>query len=205
MKQGDEWERWAKDFQSAPAPPADVEAIVEASRRRMWGWAGKATVDVVAHTFGFVVFGLLCVRIPAVWPFASLVMPAFLFSLAYSFHARRGTWAAPGRSSAAYVELEWRRKRGELRIHRSGRVLLAVLAVGFSVWLPFFLATGNGRPELGLPFLIARLAFAVATFAGTWAYLNHKIRRATAELDRLARVRASLSNDEADDVRGQAI
>ena len=59
-------------------------------------------------------------------------------------------------------------------------LLLGVLAVGFAIWLPFFLATGNGRPDLGMAFLAARLVFAVATFAGTWLYLNHRIRRATA-------------------------
>lgn len=191
----DDWGTWAKDFRSAPTPPADIDAIVKASRRGIWGWAGKATVDVVAHTFGFVVFALLAVKVPAVWPLASLVMPAFLFSLGYGFHVRKGTWAAPGRSTAAYVELEWRRKRGELRLQRFGRVLLAILAIGFGVWLPFFLATGNGRPELGLPFLIARLVFSVLTFVGTWLYLGHKVRKATAELDRLARVRASLTED----------
>lgn len=196
MSSGDEWDVWARDFRSAPTPPTDVERIVARARRSSLSWSAKTAVDVLAHVFGFVVFGLLSVREPTVWPFASLVMPAFLLSLGYGLHVRRGTWSAPGNSAAAYVEVEWRRKRGTLRIHRAGRVLLAVLAVGFSIWVPFFLSGGKGRPDLGMGFLVARLAFAVVTFAGTWLYLNHRIRKAAAEVDRLGRVRASLMEED---------
>ncbi|NUO51853.1 MAG: hypothetical protein HOV80_23635 [Polyangiaceae bacterium] len=195
MKPEDEWESWASDYRSAKAPPPDVAAIVDAARRGTWGWAGKMTIDVAAHTFGFVVFALLCVKVPAVWPFAAIVMPGFALSLANSLHARKGTYAAAAESTASYVELEWRRKRGELRIHRFGRVLLGVFVVGFSIWLPFFLAGGNGRPDLGMPFLIARLIFAVATFIGTFFYLNYKVRKTAEELERIERVRSSLRDD----------
>ncbi|MFO0611622.1 MAG: hypothetical protein U0414_03470 [Polyangiaceae bacterium] len=195
MSTDDEWGEWAKDFRSAPTPPTDVEQIVVRARKSALSWSAKAAVDVVAHVFGFVAFGLLSVKVPAVWPFASLVMPAFLLSLGYGLHVRRGTWSAPSKSAAAYVEVEWRRKRGALRIHRAGRVLLGVLAVGFSIWVPFFLAGGNGRPDLGMAFLVARLAFAVATFVGTWVYLSHKIRACAVELERLRRVRESLGEE----------
>lgn len=196
MNTRDEWGEWAKDFRSTPTPPADVEAIVATARRRALRWTAKAIVDVAAHVFGFVAFGLLSVKVPAVWPLASLVMPTFLLSLGYGLHARRGTWSAPGKSSAAYVDLEWRRTRGTLRIHQAGRVLLGVLAVGFAVWVPFFLAGGNGRPDLGMPFLVLRLALAVVTFVATWLFLSHKVRTTSAELERLGRVRASLAEDE---------
>jgi hypothetical protein len=70
-----------------------------------------------------------------------------------------------------------------------------VFSLGFMAWLPFFLAGGNGRPDLGMPFLIARLVFACVTLGGTWLYLTYKIGRAEPELSRIEHVRDSLAGE----------
>lgn len=192
MKPDDEWNEWASDFRHAPGPAPDPSEIIESARKGFWKLVGKISVEVVAHVFAIVVFGLLSVKVPKIWPYASLVMPAFAVSLAFTIHARAGTWKASAETVRAFVELEWRRKRAELAILRFSEYLLGVLVLGFAIWLPYFLASGQGRPDLGMPFLVARLVFAVATFVGTWLYVRHKIRVAKGKLLRVEQIRDSV-------------
>jgi hypothetical protein len=188
----DEWGEWAADFRHAAGPSPEASAVVEAARRGHLKQGAKLAVEVVAHVFVVVVFSLLCVREPRVWPFASLVLPAFFVSLGYTLHARSGTWSAAAETVRGFVDLEWRRKRAEVRLLRFGRRLLAVLAVGFAIWLPYFLAAGGGRADLGLPFLVARLCFAVVTFTGAFLYIGHKERAAKRAFDRIDSIKQSL-------------
>ena len=193
----DEWGSWAADFRHAAGPSPEAAAVVEAARRGHVKLAFKLGVEIAAHVFVVVVFSLLCVREPKVWPFASLVLPAFFVSLGFTLHARSGTWSAVTDTVRAFVELEWRRKRAEVRLLRFGRRLLAVLVVGFAIWLPYFLASGGGRPDLGLPFRVARLCFGVITFAGAFLYIGHKERAAKQAFERIASIKQSLDGAEA--------
>lgn len=192
MKTDDEWGEWAADFRHAPGPTPDPTEVLEAARKGSVALAAKLAVDVVAHVFAIVVFAVLCTKVPAVWPYASLVMPAFAISLAFTLHTRAGTFRASAETVSAFVDVELRRKRAEVRLLRFGQGLLGVLVVGFAIWLPYFLASGQGRPDLGVPFLVARLVFAVITFVGTWLYLRHKLRVASERLTRVERVRESI-------------
>lgn len=192
MKVDDEWSEWASDFRHAPGPPPDPTEVIESARKGFWKLVGKTSVEVLAHVFAIVVFGVLSVKVPKIWPYASLVMPAFAVSLAFTIRARAGAWKASAETVKAFVDVEWRRKRAEVAILRFSEGLLGVLALGFAIWLPYFLASGQGRPDLGMPFLVARLVFAVVTFVGTWLYVRHKIRVAKDKLGHIERVRDSL-------------
>jgi 4-amino-4-deoxy-L-arabinose transferase-like glycosyltransferase len=200
MKTDDEWGEWASDFRHAKGAGPDPAEVIASARRGFWKVAGKMTIEVVAHVFAIVVFGVLSVKVPHLWPYASLVMPAFAASLAFTIHARTGTWKASAETVRAFVDLEWRRKRAELAVLRFSQGLLGVLVVGFAIWLPYFLASGQGRPDLGMAFLVARLVFAVATFVGSWLYIRHKIRGARERLARVEQVRASLVDGSASEV-----
>lgn len=192
MKPDDEWGEWASDFRHAPGPSPDPAEVIDSARKGFWKLAGKMTVEVVAHVFAIVVFGVLSMKVPHIWPYASLVMPAFAASLAFTIHARTGTWKASAETVRAFVDVEWRRKRAEVAILRFSQGLLGVLVAGFAIWLPYFLASGQGRPELGMAFLVARLVFSVVTFVGAWLYIRHKIQVAREKLARVEQVRASL-------------
>lgn len=192
MKVDDEWGEWAADFRHPAGPPPDPTAVIESARKGLWKQVAKSVVEIVSHVFAMVVFALLSMKVPKIWPYASLVIPAFAVSLVFTIRARFGTWKASAETVSAFVELEWRRKRAEVTLLRFGHGLLAVLVLGFAVWLPYFLANGQGRPDLGLTFLVARLVFAVVTFVGTWLYMRHKLRLANEKLARVAEVRDAL-------------
>lgn len=192
MKVDDEWGEWAADFRHPAGAPPDPKEVIESARRGLWKQLAKTVVEVVSHVFAMVVFALLSVKVPKLWPYASLVIPAFAVSLVFTIRARFGTWKASAETVSAFVELEWRRKRAEVALLKFGHGLLAVLVLGFAVWLPYFLASGQGRPDLGVPFLVARLVFAVVVFVGTWLYMRHKLRRANEKLARVAEVRDAI-------------
>jgi hypothetical protein len=189
----DEWGEWAADFRHAAGPAPEVSTVVEVARRGHLKQAARLALEIVSYAFAMVVLLLLCVRVPQVWPFASLVVPALFVSLGYTLHERSGTWSAAAETVSAFVDLEWRRKRAEVRLVRFARALLVVLVVGFAIWLPYFLASGGGRVELGIPFLIARICFAIATFVLVWLYVAHKERAARRAFARVDALRRSLS------------
>ncbi len=192
MKKDEEWARWASDFQRDAGPTVNPSEVIAAVRRGTWKQVAQTGVQVAAHVFAIVAYAVLSVKVKFLWPFAALVIPAFSASLGIMLWTRFGTWRADGETVGAFVDLEWRRKRGELVFLRVSEVLIGVLAMGFAIWLPYFLAHGQGRPDLGMPFLAARLVFAVAVFVGTWFYLRYQIRQAKLKLDRVAQVRASV-------------
>ena len=192
MTPDDEWSRWTEDYRSVEGPTPEAAAIIATARGGHWRRVADITVQVASHVFGIVAFAVLSVTVKHLWPFASLVIPAFGASLAFTVWVRFGTWRAAADTVVAFVDVAWRRRRAEVIMLRASEILLGVLALGFAIWLPYFLASGQGRPDLGMPFLVARLVFAVVTFLGTWLYLRFKLRRAVAKLEEVARVRDSL-------------
>ncbi len=197
MKGDDDWGEWSGDFRHAPEPGVAAREIARTVRRRQWVHVAKAVGDVAAYLFGMGVFLVLSMTKPVVWPLASAVLPAFVVALAYSVHVRKGTWSASGETVAAFVELEWRRRRVDVALLRFAQGLLAFLVLGFCVWLPFLLAS-RGEPRSGGVWRIGlALAFTAATFAGTWAYLAFKLRSARGKLAQAAELRESVADGEA--------
>ncbi|MBK6519069.1 MAG: hypothetical protein IPM79_38750 [Polyangiaceae bacterium] len=194
MKLDDDWGEWAADYRHATGPGPDAAEIVEKARRGTTKQVAKLALEIVASLFAIVVLAVLSAKVERMWPLASLVIPGVMLSLGYSIHARRGTWSAAAQTVSAFVELEWRRQRVELTLLRVGQVSFIVFVTGFSIWLPYFLASGRERLDDGPWFLIARLCFAVLSLGATWLYLGHKVRRSRDKLARLERVRRSVTD-----------
>jgi hypothetical protein len=199
MKPDEEWTDWMRGYRHASKPPPAVEAqcIADRAARDRTVHLVKTLIDFAGTAFALLVFAVLCVKFPVVWPLASVVMAGMFVSAGYSFHARVGTFTAADETVLAHVDLALRRKRADVRLLRFGRPLFCVFVIAFAIWLPYSLAS---RPD-ERPWRTALHVLApCAIFAATWIYLHTKLGSERRELERLTALRASLDGEEAEPV-----
>jgi uncharacterized membrane protein len=193
VKIEDEWAQWESDFRSPPKRTIDaalLDGLIKKSRR-------KTTLARVAEiggpVFGFVTFGVLVTRFPAMWPLASVCMAGFFGMVLHALHVRRSAAkAAP--TVAGYVALELDRKRMELRIHKVATVFQGAFTIAFGLWLPYFLMTTREAQGANVPWLVARLVFGAVMLSAVWLFLQHQGEKLRAEVTKFEAIARELSD-----------
>lgn len=191
--------RWAADFRAAapgpelavaldPTPILERAASDARKTRREWAAAVASTTFAIANFLGLVAWR----RTAIVAALAAFVLPVLVALFGYFVYTQASQRRVVGAAIADHVTAAVRRNRARYQFARASLLTLAVLTVGFWIWLPFFLL-GSADKLAAQPWRIAIAVVAALTIFGLGFWrATRVVRSAREELESWRAVAASL-------------
>lgn len=205
MSHDDELDRWSKDFRSDPAehaqhprsarpalPTAD-EILAQSRRdhrRRIVDWAAQ----IVGNAFAALVFAWVVVftRSALFAGFAAFVLPVLFGLSGYFVYLRLDESRVPTTTVREHVERAVRQRRMGHRFMNASVWALAVLAIGFWIWVPFVWLSRWERIAAEPSRLVIAVTAAIATFSVAFVWVVRQRRKAREELEKWNAIASAL-------------
>jgi hypothetical protein len=200
MTNDDELSRWSEEFQAttpkSSALPGLDEILAESrrdDRRRLVDWVGQ----IAGNAFAAVVFGWVVVftRSALFAGFAAFVLPVLFGLSGYFVYLRVDEGRVPMTTVRDHVIRALRQRRIRLRFMRASVWALAVLALGFWMWVPFVWLSRWERIAADPSRLVVAVIAAIATFAASFAVVVRQRRKAREELTKWEAIAVALTED----------
>lgn len=192
--------RWAADFRAFAPEPAvaktlDPTPILERAtsdaRKTRHEWVAQigGTTFAIANFLGLVAWR----RTAMVAAIAAFVLPVLVALFGYFVYTQASQRRVAGEAIADHVAAAVRRNRARYQVARASLLTLAILTVGFWIWLPFFLL-GSADKLAAQPWRIAIAVVAALTIFGLGFWrATRVVRSARQELESWRAVAASLA------------
>jgi uncharacterized membrane protein len=191
--------QWAADFRA----PTGVEAPSAASiRERVARDARKERLEWLAQiggtSFAVIVFLVLVARTKSLLfaALAAIVLPTLIALFGYFVYLRLDETRVPLTTVREHVERAVRQRRIRYRFMRASVWVLAVLALGFWVWVPFVWLSRWSRVAADPWRLVVAVLVAIATFAVSFAFLVWKQRKTREDLEKWTAIAAAFDEDQ---------
>lgn len=197
MTHDDELSRWSEEFRAPGTTdvrlgaggggglPGVEEILAEGrrdDRRRLVDWVGQ----IAGNAFAAVVFGWVVIftRSALFAGFAAFVLPVLFGLSGYFVYLRLDETRGVATSVRDHVERAVRQRRIRHRFMRASVWALAVLALGFWVWVPFVWLSRWERIATEPSRLVIAVSAAIVTFVASFAFVVRQRRKAREELEK---------------------
>jgi MFS family permease len=199
MSQDDELARWSSDFRASEEQsklPTAEEILAESrkdDRRRIVDWVAQ----LVGTAFAALVFGWIVVftRSALFAGFAAFVLPVLFALSGYFVYLRLDERRVRMTAVRDHVDRAVRQRRIRHRFMRVSLWALALLTLGFWVWVPFVWLSRWERIEAAPWRLVVAVSFAILVFASGFAWAVRQRRKTREELEKWEAI-ASAMRDE---------